>query len=57
MNKKCTNAELKDICMYYDEGKCRDGHSKERSCEEGLRAYRGKIFKKIEKELIKKVND
>lgn len=53
MDKKCTNAELKDICMYYDEGKCRDGHSKERSCEEGLRAYRGKIFKKIEKELIK----
>lgn len=53
MNKKCTNAELKNICMYYDKGECYDGRSKEKTCEEGLKTYRKKIFKKIEKELKK----
>ena len=53
MDKKCTNAELKDICMYYDKGECSDRHSKEKSCEEGLKTYRKKIFEKIQKELKK----
>lgn len=51
--KMCVHTEMKNICVYYNDGRCYDINYGERSCEECLRTYREKIFKAIEDKLMK----